>query len=199
MWITLRAQYFGWKNFIFPYLVSNICAGKSVLTVLSTFSCGNVVDKFFLTPNNVLYIISMLASLLGILCPNSNHIRFRKVSEQPIQQFSGNIVHPLLTHVSRKDSKGYASWSRSRTRHSRASSFHVFNQRRKYKWQKWHISLRKGSAQRYTASYPEWAPRAAERFFPLAGAKAESRSQSDRRMQKESCWFQHGSLCNNEK
>ena len=41
------------------------------LSTLSTFSRGYLVDKFFLTPKHVLYIISMLASLQGDTMPET--------------------------------------------------------------------------------------------------------------------------------
>ena len=45
MWITFLTQYFVGKNFLIPYLVSNIRAENKLFFTLSTIYCGISVDK----------------------------------------------------------------------------------------------------------------------------------------------------------
>ena len=106
----MRIPHFVKENFIIPHLVPNMCADRGRLSTLSTFSRGKLVDKFFLTFIEVLYIISMLATLLGIVCPEQQPYPDRKCTgaagtgDFPNQQ--GNMRLPAAR----------------RTRHSRAAA-----------------------------------------------------------------------------
>ena len=157
--------------------------------------------KYLLTPDKLSYIIAMLVSLKGKLCPKQQPYPYRrlrgsfwKVPEQPSQIFRIQKGYATIRSFPAAAARG-SDGSQAGDFHSGSRTglqdllltwssqvpgqLNILRIRRKYKWQRWHSSPRKDSALKCTVSCPEWAPRAAERSFLHAGAKAENRSRSD--------------------
>ena len=132
MWITFLTQYFVGKNFLIPYLVSNIRAENKLFFTLSTIYCGISVDKRpclvwkkvfnikrrsgkkkFLTIISLFYIILLLMPLLG------------KVSTDVVFPETATISAPFWKcrssrHMISGCTGRYETICRNRTRYGRA-------------------------------------------------------------------------------
>ena len=66
------------KKILKIHILWRIFVRKKYESHLSTFFSGNLVDKYFLTPKQLLYIILLLATLRGKYALDSNRIRIAR-------------------------------------------------------------------------------------------------------------------------